>query len=341
MAGSTWRAPPYLWGNVENCQPGGNDLTPIGLTSTRDFLQLDFFTMTVCNLTKWTAAVALGLCIAACSSGGGDTANTTPAADTLKSQDPGNGLVNVGGKLFSIPSPVQAALLMRKLGMPYDASLPLGTDSTAQFTTNHRMALAMGIHGADLAYCTVHKDGQRALKILMAVEGLGDKLNLKSAFDRTLMDGFKKNIGNEDSLLRMGGTAFRAVDMYLKNDQRNDVSALVLAGGWIESLYLTVGKSDAKLDPRVVDRIAEQRHSLDNLISLLKQGQAPSALVDSLQGLANSFDGVKYTYTYTQPTVDAANKTTYINSVTKAEVPAGTMETIIRKVRALRSSITA
>lgn len=297
--------------------------------------------MTACNLTKWTAAVALGLVIAACGTGSSDTATTTPPADTLKTTDTGNGLVNVGGKLFSIPSPVQAALLMRKLGMPYDATLPMGTDSSAQFTTNQQMALAMGVHGADLAYCTIHKDGQRALKILKAVEGLGEKLNLKNAFDRTLMEGFKRNIGNEDSLLRMGGTAFRSVDMYLKNDQHNDVSAMVLAGGWIESLYLTVGKGDAKLDARVVDRIAEQRRSLDNLIFLLKQNEAPGALVDSLQGLSNSFEGVKYTYTYAQPTVDAASKTTYINSVTKAEVPAGTMETIIRKVRALRSSITA
>ncbi len=284
--------------------------------------------------------MVLGLAMAAC--GGGNTAATPEtAADTLKTTDNGNGLVNVGGKLFSIPSPVQAALLMRKLGMPYNAALPMTTDSAQRFTTNRQMALAMGVHGADLAYCTIHKDGQRALKILKAVEGFGDKLNLKSAFNAELMEGFKKNIGNEDSLLRMGGTAFRTVDMYLKNDQRNDISAMVLAGGWIESLYLTIGNTGGKIDPRVIDRIAEQHKSLDNLIALLKESQAPAALVDSLQGLAGSFDGVKYTYTYAQPTVDAASRTTYINSVTKAEMPAETLEAIIRKVRALRSSITA
>lgn len=292
------------------------------------------------NLTIGTAAMVLGLTLAAC---GGESPATTPeaAADTLKTTDNGNGLVNVGGKLFSIPSPVQAALLMRKLGMPYDASLPMSTDSAQRFSTNGQMALAMGVHGADLAYCTIHKDGQRALKILKAVEGFGDKLNLKSAFNAELMAGFKKNIGNEDSLLRMGGAAFRTVDRYLKNDQRNDISAMVLAGGWVESLYLTIGNTGAKLDPRVIDRIAEQHKSLDNLIALLKESQAPAALVDSLQGLAGSFDGVKYTYTYAQPTVDAASRTTYINSVTKAEMPAETLEAIIRKVRALRSSITA
>ena len=46
-------------------------------------------------------------------------------------------------------------------------------------------------------------------------------------------------------------------------------------------------------------------------------------------------------YTFEQPTLDAANKTTYINSVTKTEVAPEDLKTIIQKVKAIRSSITA
>jgi hypothetical protein len=98
----------------------------------------------------------------------------------------------------------------------------------------------LGIYGADLAYVTVHKDGQRAMATMQAIEKLGNKLELTNSFDRALLDRFKSNLGSEDSLLQFSGTAFRAADQYLKNNQRDDVSALVLAGGWIESLYLTV-----------------------------------------------------------------------------------------------------
>ena len=130
-------------------------------------------------------------------------------------------------------------------------------------------------------------------------------------------------------------------DMYLKNDQRNDVSAGVLAGGWIEGLYLTLGSTGEKVDPKIAGRIAEQRHTLDNLIALLKQNNGSSALVDSLQDLATAYEAVKTEYTFVQPTLDAVNKTTYINSVSKAEVPSEALQTIIRKVRAIRSSIIA
>ncbi len=297
--------------------------------------------MKACNTTIWTTALITGLLLTACGGGKADSVPVTTASDTLKTQEAGSGLVNVGGKLFSIPSPVQTALLIRKLGLPYDAKLTLATDSLARFTTKQQKAMALGIYGADLAYCTVHKDSQRALKGFKAVEVLGGDLNMRNAMDASLLERFQKNLGNEDSLLRLSGASFRAVDRYLKNDQRNDVSARVLAGGWVESLYLTLGNQGSKMDPKVAARVAEQRHSLENLIALLQQAEGPSALVDSLQGLATAFSGVTYTYTFAEPTVDAANKTTYINSASNAVLPAGAMETIIRKVRALRASIIA
>ena len=296
--------------------------------------------MTVRYTSKWAAAMTTALLLAACG-GGGNTDQVKATADTLSTATDGAGLVVVGNKLFSIPSPVQTALLIRELGLPYNNSLPLSTDSLARFTTKEKQALAMGICGADLAYVTIHKDGQRSLKTLKAIEQLSGQLNLSNAFDKDLMEGFKKNINNQDSLLRFTGKAFRAADMYLKNDQRNDVSAGVLAGGWIEGLYLTLGSTGEKVDPRIAGRIAEQRHTLDNLIALLKQNNGSSALVDSLQDLATAYEAVKTEYTFVQPTLDAVNKTTYINSVSKAEVPSEALQTIIRKVRAIRSSIIA
>lgn len=294
--------------------------------------------MTLSKTTLWAAALMLGL--SAC---GGDAGNTPAGApaDTLETTDAGSGLVNVGGKLFSIPSPVQTALLVHELGMPYNASLPLGTDSTARMATAQQQALAMGIHGADLAYVTIHKDGQQALKILKSIEATSEALNLTNAFNQTLAERFRKNLGNQDTLLRLSGSAFRAADRYLKEEGRAAVSARILAGGWIESMYLLIGGDSGPVGDKVANRIAGQRRTVGNLVALLELAEGQSALQDSLQSLADAYKEVKYAYTYAEPTLDAANKTTYINSNTKVEVPAGTMETIIRKLKALRALIIA
>lgn len=296
--------------------------------------------MTLCNTTTWAAVLTAGLLLAGC--GGGDQGDPQQApADTLALPADDEGLLKVGDKLFSIPSPVQTALLIREIKAPYESALPYSTDSIARFATKDQQALALGIYGADLAYVTIHKDGQRALKTLQAIEQLSGKLNLSNAFDKELLNGFKQHINNEDSLLRFTGKAFRAADMYLKNDQRNDISAGVLAGGWIEGLYLTLGTTGTQVDPKVAVRLAEQRHTLDNLIALLSQNDASSELVKALQELATAYGEVSTTYTFVQPTLDAANKTTYINSKTTAQIAPEALQRIIDQVRAIRSAIIA
>ena len=127
--------------------------------------------MTVRNTSIWTSALGLGMMLAAC--GGGGTGDVTNAAksDSLTSTKPqASGLLNVGGKIFSIPSPVQTALFIQDLGLPYNNALPISTDSISRFTSKGMKALALGIYGADLAYVTVHKDGQKALKTLKTIE---------------------------------------------------------------------------------------------------------------------------------------------------------------------------
>jgi hypothetical protein len=298
--------------------------------------------MSLRKLSTLTMAAWLLAILPSCDGGGQQDTGVNPGADTLKTDEGNNTpLLNMNGKLFSIPSPVQTALLIKKAEMPYRKNLPLSTDSLSRFITKEKRALALGMMGADLAYHTVFKDGQAAIKALKAIEQLSVQLNLDKAFDKELVDGFKRNMAFEDSLLRFSGKAYLAADRYLKEDRQEDVSAGVLAGGWIESLYLSLGESTDKLDPMVAQRVAEQRIALTNLIGLLQQAKTQEALVGQLQGLKAELDNVKVTYTFVQPTVDAAKKTTFINSTSSADIPQDALQRIVTKVREIRSSILA
>lgn len=330
-------------GNVENCRSVryatlGDEVFSCPVTSTIR----DFRTMTIRNMYNWPVAMALIMGLAACG-GGGSTGTTNQDGDSLAVQPEGDGLIKVGNKLFSIPSPVQTVLLAQESNTPYESSLPLSLDMTDQFVSKEKQALALGMYGADLAYVTAYKDGQRALKTLKAVEQLGKQLNVSNAFDSDLMGSFQKNINNMDSLLRLTGRAFRAADMYLKTDQREDISTCVLAGGWIEGLYLSLGSTGDKVDPKLATRLAEQRHTLDNLIEMLGQGATATEadLATQLRDLAVSYKGMSSQYTFVEPTTDVANKTTYINSTSKAEIAPEALQEIIKKVRAIRASILA
>lgn len=291
----------------------------------------------------WAACAALA--ITGC--GGGDDHKHDHASkgDTLDTVKPAEvGVMNVGGRLFSVPSPVQTALLIRKIGLPYDKALPMDAAQVDRMTSKLQRALALGAFGADLAYVTVHKDGQRALNTLQVVQKLSGQLELTNAFDNAMLDGFKKSLNNEDSLLRMTGSAFRVADKYLKNNDRGDVSALVLAGGWIEGMHLTLSGTNEKSDANLTDRLGEQRRTLENLIDLLSSTDSENthgALVTGLKEALAAYAGVGTTYAFQPVTTDAAKKTTWVNSTSTVTMSAEQFNAIAGKVKALRALITA
>ncbi|MBK6831339.1 MAG: hypothetical protein IPG92_11635 [Flavobacteriales bacterium] len=291
-----------------------------------------------------TLGLGISLLLAAC--GGSGTEGDGTGTDSLATEQPtkDSEIIGIGGKLFSIPSPAQTALAMRKAGLKYQKDLTAPLEKGGTLTTKVAQSLALGVYGADLAYVTVHKDGARAMATMQAIEKLGGQLGVTNAFDRTLLDRFKSSMNNEDSLLRLSGTAFRAADQYLKMNESEDVSALVLAGGWVESLYLTVSDAAALKDQAMVNRIGEQKSTLDALVQLIeasdKEGMA-AEMLKAMKDLQAEFSAVTSTYTFAEPVTDAAAKTTFINSTTQVSIPAEKVATITAKVTAIRNMILA
>lgn len=284
--------------------------------------------------------LAFGLLLAGCG-GSGEPEATVPVTDTVAQ---GDQVLRVGGRLFSVPSPIQSALAVRDAGLAYQRDALMSLEKGAELTGRTEQALALGMYGADMAYATAHEDGQRTLATLQAIERLSGSLELSNAFDKALLDRFRDNLSNEDSLLRFSGAAFRAADEYLKTNERDDVSALVLAGGWLEALHLSLADPKAGASKAIVDRVGEQSTTLDGLVELLSGFEGDtrtSALVMGLQELQTEFKGISIQYNYEPPVTDREARTTYINSTTSVSIPADRISAIAAKVAALRTSLFA
>ena len=64
-----------------------------------------------------------------------------------------------------------------------------------------------------------------------------------------------------------------------------------------------------------------------------------TSLVDNLIDLASEFDGIQFTYIYEKPTVDAASKTTTLNSRTEVSISDSQLEAISSKIQIIRNQI--
>lgn len=284
----------------------------------------------------------LALTIAASLFASCNNSKTDEKEDLVETQDTvKTGVLNIGGELFSVPSPIQTALLIQKSGIPYDKSVLSLANKVNTFSTDFSRSLNLGIYGADLGYVSLYNQTQDALGYLGSIKQLTDKLGISAAFDGPTMERIKNNITNKDSMMVLVGIAYRGSDAYLKSNKRTDVSSLILTGGWIESMHFSVSAYKTKPSESVKFRIAEQKQALAGIIRIL--GTSTSAeitdLTAMLTDLSKVYDGIEFKYTFVAPVTDSIKKVTYINSTSEVIVTNEQITQIGEKIQAIRNKI--
>lgn len=266
---------------------------------------------------------------------------TTPKNEELP--DTLSMLVKFDNSLFPLPSPFQAATLIKKKNIAYDESLISSTDNYQNFSTTFKKALNLGVYGTDLSYLNVYDRTPESIAYLSVIKKLTDQLGISTSFDQSFFASIERNINNKDSLLVLLSRTYRNTDSYLRANDRKNIGALILAGGWIESLYILTKIGKNTNEREIINRIGEQKHPLDNLIEILTpyyyKSQEFSTIVDGLIDLAYEFDGIIYSYSYKEPKIDVQNKIININSESRVVMSEYHLETISKKVEAIRKQI--
>ncbi len=177
---------------------------------------------------------------------------------------------------FSIPSPVEMSSLIKQNGYQFDQGKLVPTANLDKYTGETRQAVMLGIYGADLSYAAIFEQKQLTTEYFAAAQKLAGQMDADGTITPELLERLEKNQENRDSMLHIISEAYSDLNGYLKEKDRVEVSAMVVAGGWLEALYLSTQYSgDGNTAMR--QRIAEQKYSLNNLMSYLdKFGDKPS-----------------------------------------------------------------
>lgn len=249
---------------------------------------------------------------------------------------------NFDGKIFSIPSPVQTALLIKAINVPFDETLLNPIENASLYTTEQKQALNLGIYGTDLGYASIYEQKSIAMNYLSVVEKLTDKLGLAKAFDKNFMSNFEKHNDNPDSMMTVVSDAFKNADKYLKASNRKATSALILTGGWIESLYYACELNKIKSNQKITERIGEQKQTLSTIIEILQEYNDKGSntdLIADLNDLKTYFNKVEVEYLFVQPKTDAKNKITTLQHKTNYKISTETLNMITLKIESIRANI--
>lgn len=198
-------------------------------------------------------------------------------------------------KIFrAAPSPMETARLVRKTGATFSADHLHSTMAASNYVTADRQAINLGVYGADLSYATIFQENAVSLTYLEVVKSLARELGVGDVIGDEMLARAQANRARQDSLVSIVSEAFFNLNEKLKSNGQEDLSGMLVAAGWIESIYLATRHTD-KANQTLRQRIAEQKLVMEDVMDLVtsyQQSPELQGVVDILRPVVTAFDAV-------------------------------------------------
>lgn len=230
-------------------------------------------------MNKVLLIAVLGL-LASCSDSGTDEARRMAVTNT-----PGLSGTQVADAdtrkqvLHSMPTPNDLFHVLGVLGKSKDRNVlfnPLVAKEQVDVTT---LAFRFGICATDVAYSSYSGRNADVLRYYLILKEMAQELGLEDAVQRIEQQKLERNLSNGDSLSILTNEAY--INAYRKLDEQNrgDLLATILAGGWVESTYL-VAQRITEFDPSdpMVLNLMDQKVSLAHVIELTEINATESSV---------------------------------------------------------------
>ena len=274
------------------------------------------------------------------SCGGGDKTDDTDSVDSTKTEEPKTGPVSE--TFFQVPSPGEMLTFIKMVGGDTkDISFLNPPSNEKNYTDAKSKALNFGIYSCDLSYCSIFSIGSESLKYFKTVKVMGDQIGVSTAIKPEVLKRLEKNVSSPDSLTVITDDVYFSSFEALEDSKQGPTLALVVAGGWLESIYIAINLAKYKADSPVIERLADQKYTLENLIEFLKKHESDP----NVMSVKNDFDGLLAEFNKmgekdAQPLKEKNDKTTTLTGGKQLVITEETYNAIISKIKSIRNSYT-
>jgi hypothetical protein len=283
-----------------------------------------------------------------CSNGDAIEASEITTEDTtsikIQKKNPLN-VVPMNGAMFSIPSPIQLGAIIQKSGAVYNVDILNNPKSYKGYVDLVSQSLNLGIYGADLGYCALYDKQQESIGYMRSAQKLSDILGISDAFGIETIQSVERNLDDKDSLLYIISNSYRRADDYLQTSEQKHIGALIIVGGWIESLHFAgiLGKENKSSE--VVNMIGMQKHTINTMLDkmLTRYFNEPGVeeVYKDLDDVRNSFNKVNINYQYIAPETNKDKRTTTFKSKATVDMSDEVFNEIVGKINTIRTKIIA
>ena len=294
--------------------------------------------------------LALGIaCMSVCACDSDDKRNEQVLLDSLSATQKTEAVISedvLESILQQIPSPLEIAVLLKESGTNYDNNFLNSTNNISDYNSNFKKALNLGVYGTDLGYTNIYEKNQDALAYLTSIRDLSDGLSIGQFFNFGTIKRLATNSRNLDSLLLITTQNFNNINAHLQEQQRANLSVLILTGGWLEALHIlsqVAEKNPSSQELR--ERIGEQKIIMENIMLLLsfysESNPNMKELADQMAILQEKFEDIQITNTYAESTLEEINGIVTIsnNSTSSISITDENIREIAATVASIRDYI--
>ncbi len=187
-------------------------------------------------LTSLTLLVAMSVMLFSC--GGGGKKDESASSEFSEAQQ--QVAEDIDKVIHDLPPPSEIPFLLQATGSEFNPELISSLDGVEAYKTSiDKAAMNLGIYATDVGYLASYEQVQDALKYMEACQSLAETVGIASSFDLDLLSRFEENLGNRDSLANLLNDALIVAESRLESDDRLNSAALVLAGSFVEGLYIS------------------------------------------------------------------------------------------------------
>jgi hypothetical protein len=250
---------------------------------------------------------------------------------------------------YSIPSPLETAILLKSAGVSYNEQILNDLKNVDKYSTNKSKALNLGIYTTDLSFASLFDQAQTSLKYIDVTRKLATDMGIDDAVDEETMKRLEQNLNNREVVMDIISETFLNSSSYLKENDQQEVAAMVLIGGWIEGLYIgTQMVAGSQIEGnKLVDRIAEQKLSFSIVERMLQENKLNQQgaenrdiveLINELHGVKTAFDNIEVQTSAVKVTENDTAEVAVLKSQTKIKVTPEAFIALQNAVKSLRNN---
>lgn len=299
-------------------------------------------------ITRYITIFVLLIFLFSCKHSGDSGKDPWASLDDLEKSDSDIQALNVSAQTMvevidNISSPVEMAALILDLGVPYSNDYLASTKGVDKYSSAFQKAINLGVFGADLGYLNMYNKTGVVMNYISAIKDLADGIKVGQFFDFTTLKRLVTNNTNLDSLMLISQQNFNKMDQYLRENNRGNLSTLIITGVWIEGIYLATQVAKDNPHKKIKDAVGDQKTIVPIILGLLnnyKKEPFFKSLADDFTELKNIFDEVIITIEIGDPQPIEVDGYLVFESVERSviQISDETLDKIINKIEEIRSN---